>query len=89
MEYNDYYDYYLHTTGNDAALQALSGVFNQQGEAFDYIGKIPATYDEDGTALTFYPGYFANLRLARPLEPGELSEYLTSPPQTPFRVWAG
>ncbi|MES2007926.1 MAG: hypothetical protein V4468_03435 [Pseudomonadota bacterium] len=83
----EYVDYYLHST-DKVALMQLSEVFNQAGDAFDYIGQIPATYGEDGAALTFQPGYFANLRLARQLEPGELSAYLITPPLTPFRMWA-
>jgi len=83
----DFYDYYLHSA-DEAALQSLAEVFGEPGQAFDYIGQIPATYDTDGAPMTYQPGYFANLRLARELEPGELSTYLIARPETPFRVWA-
>lgn len=81
------HDYFLHAT-DEAALQALADLFANPGECLDYIGKIPATYDADGVPLTYQPGYFANLRLCRELEPGELSMYLIAPPGTPYRVWA-
>ncbi|KDP84719.1 hypothetical protein CF70_018040 [Cupriavidus sp. SK-3] len=83
----DFYDYFLHSI-DEAELKTLADDFANPGEAFDYIGKIPETYDADGVPLTYQPGYFANLRLARELEPGELSTYLIAPPETPFRVFA-
>ncbi|MGE8365976.1 hypothetical protein [Cupriavidus sp.] len=81
------HDYYLH--GSDgAALQELAPTYDREGATFDYIGQIPATFDADGVPLTYQSGYFANLRLTRQLEPGELSEYTIAPPETPYRVWA-
>ncbi|MCP3023253.1 hypothetical protein [Cupriavidus basilensis] len=81
------FDYYLHSQ-DEVALQQLAEVFNSPGECFDYIGRIPDTYDADRCPVSYQPGYFANLRLSRPLEGGELSGYLIAAPETPFRVWA-
>lgn len=81
------HDYYLHCS-DGAALQDLVPIYEAQGATLDYIGQIPATFDADGVPLTYQPGYFANLRLARELEPGELSAYLIAPPETPYRVFA-
>lgn len=50
---------------------------------------IPATFDEDGTPLTYRPGYHLNIDPA--LMGEELEPYQVPPPKprTPSRVFAG
>ncbi|MGT2508205.1 hypothetical protein [Cupriavidus basilensis] len=82
-----YCDYFLRANTAEELL-VVGEQYAEPEASFDYIGQIPATYDADGVPLTLQPGYFANLRMARPLNPGELSEYTLAPPETPYRVWA-